>query len=252
MNFGETCHLKRCDMVTAWTMLLLCCYNCDSTQQHYDFTQFEYVLWRHTIHEWVMNIHYQTWIAQGRFTNIILTPSKQWDVYDDIKNIAWVTVNNDFWVTSEAICQWFSRVTKSRVKIIVRHSWKSLANRITSDPKIVIHGNECIILFLTCYFMSWNTQFCQKPSSIAYFATVAKDGLFWLRIVTSPQLICVITRTRDTSIVASYLSIVLARANWRKGDLHEWITTVNIDFSPPGIYGIACKKSNSHHTIFTA
>ena len=35
------------------------------------------------------------------------------------------------------------------------HEWKSLANRITSDPKIVIHGNECIILFLTRYLMSW-------------------------------------------------------------------------------------------------
>ena len=46
-----------------------------------------------------------------------------------IKNNAWVTVNNDFWVTSEA-------------------------NRITSDPNIVIHGNECIILFLTRCFMS--------------------------------------------------------------------------------------------------
>ena len=34
------------------------------------------------------------------------------------------------------------------------HEWKSLANRFTSDPKIVIHGNECIILFLTRYFMS--------------------------------------------------------------------------------------------------
>ena len=34
-------------------------------QQHYDVTQFEYVLWRHTMHEWVMNIHYKTWIAQG-------------------------------------------------------------------------------------------------------------------------------------------------------------------------------------------
>ena len=44
---------------------------------------------------------------------------------DDIKNNAWVTVNNDFWVTSEAICQWFSRVTKSRVKIIGKshHEW---------------------------------------------------------------------------------------------------------------------------------
>ena len=37
----------------------------------------------------------------------------------DIKNNAWVTVNNDFWVTSEAICQ------SSRVKIIGKspHEW---------------------------------------------------------------------------------------------------------------------------------
>ena len=65
----------------------------------------------------------------------------------DIKNNAWVTVNNDFRVTSEAICQRFSRVTKSRVKIMGKshHKW----------PQIVIHGNECIILFLTRYLMSW-------------------------------------------------------------------------------------------------
>ena len=30
----------------------------------------------------------------------------------------------------------------------LRHSWKSLANRITRDPKIVIHGNSCIILYI--------------------------------------------------------------------------------------------------------
>ena len=44
---------------------------------------------------------------------------------NDIKNNAWVTVNNDFLVTSEVICQWFSRVTKSRVKIIGKspHEW---------------------------------------------------------------------------------------------------------------------------------
>ena len=35
------------------------------------------------------------------------------------------------------------------------HKWKSLANRIMSDPKIIIHGNEFIILFPTRYFMSW-------------------------------------------------------------------------------------------------
>ena len=44
---------------------------------------------------------------------------------EDLKNNAWVTVNKDFWVTSEAICQWFSLVTKSRVKIIGKshHEW---------------------------------------------------------------------------------------------------------------------------------
>ena len=86
MNLGETCQLKRRDLVTVWrTMLLLCCYHCDWMQQHYDVTQFEYILWRHTIHEWVMNIHYKTWIAQGRFTNMILTPSKQWGGCDKRK-----------------------------------------------------------------------------------------------------------------------------------------------------------------------
>ena len=34
----------------------------------------------------------------------------------------------------------------------LRHSWKSSANRLTRDPKIVIHGNSCIILyFLNLY-----------------------------------------------------------------------------------------------------
>ena len=66
---------------------------------------------------------------------------------EDIKNNAWVTVNNDFLVTSGVICQWFSWVTKSQVKIIGKspHEW----------PKIVIHGNKYIILFLTRYFITW-------------------------------------------------------------------------------------------------
>ena len=48
----------------------------------YDVMWFEYVLWSHTMLEWVMNIHYQTWIAQGHFTNIIHTPWKQWGMCD--------------------------------------------------------------------------------------------------------------------------------------------------------------------------
>ena len=30
----------------------------------------------------------------------------------------------------------------------LRHSWKLLANRLTRDPKIVVHGNSCIILYV--------------------------------------------------------------------------------------------------------
>ena len=44
-------------------------------------------------------------------------------------------MNNDFGVTREAICQWFFT------------SDELLANRLTRDPKIVIHGNSCIILY---------------------------------------------------------------------------------------------------------
>ena len=61
LSLGETCHLKGRDMLTVWrTVLLLSCYHCDSTRQHYDVTQFVNILWRRTMHEWVMNIHYKT------------------------------------------------------------------------------------------------------------------------------------------------------------------------------------------------
>ena len=59
-----------------------------------------------------------------------------------------------------------------------------------------------------------------KQSSIAHFAIVAKDRIFWLSIGTSPRLICDVKWTQSTGIVTSYLSIVLTRANWRKGELH--------------------------------
>ena len=41
------------------------------------------LLFRNTMQEWVMNIHYHTWIAKGRFINISRTPSKQWGVCDN-------------------------------------------------------------------------------------------------------------------------------------------------------------------------
>ena len=57
--------------------------------------------------------------------------------------LPWIRIFCHEWGDSAMI----SRVTKSRVKIIAEspHEWQ----------KILIHGNECIILFLTRHFMSW-------------------------------------------------------------------------------------------------
>ena len=67
----------------------------------------------------------------------------------------------------------------------------------------------CFMSYTLLYDL--NTQFYQKQLSIADFTIVAKDGLFWHSIVTSPQLICYVTWKWGTSIVAPYSSIVIAR-----------------------------------------
>ena len=69
------------------------------------------------------------------------------DIKEDIKNNAWITVNKDFFgqewgIFANDFHKWQS------------HEWKSLANHITSDQKIVIPSNKCTILFLTHYYMS--------------------------------------------------------------------------------------------------
>ena len=125
------------------------------------------------------------------------------------------------------------------IEVTSKNHWQ-ITSQVTK--KIIIHGNKCIILSLTCYFLSWTHNSTKKKSLIAHFAIVTKDGLFWLSIVTSLQLICDVTRARGTSIVTSYSMIVLACANWLKGDLHKWTTAVNIDFSLPSIHGWACKS----------
>ena len=56
-------------------------------------------------------------------------------------------MNDDFLVTSEVIFM--------SDEVPIENHWQN-ASRVTK--KIVIHGIECIILFLTCLFMSW-TQF---------------------------------------------------------------------------------------------
>ena len=126
----------------------------------------------------------------------------------NIKNNAWVTVNNDFWVMSEAICQWFSRVTKSQVKIIAEslHEWQKSLFAVTKVLSYYLH----VIL---CH--EHTDPLSSELSSSANFAIVSKGSLFWLTIVKSLQLICDVMWTRDTGIVTSYSSIVIACANWQ-------------------------------------
>ena len=71
----------------------------------------------------------------------------------DIRDNTWVTMDNDFSVMSEVIWQWFSRVMKSRVKIIAELSENHC--RIASRVTKCYHCNKCIISFPPCYFMSW-------------------------------------------------------------------------------------------------
>ena len=101
---------------------------------------------------------------------------------DDIKNNAWVTVNEDFLVTSRVICQWFS-----------------LAKHLTSDQKSLFTVTNVLFYFLHAILYLEHTVPLQ--TIIAHFAIVVRDGLFWLDIVTSSQLICDVTRTRGTGIV---------------------------------------------------
>ena len=65
----------------------------------------------------------------------------------------------------------------------LRHSWQSLANRLTRDPKIVIQGNSCINLYL---FTQWvrvieqgkseGLDSCDRPSNLTQ--TGFKSSIF--------------------------------------------------------------------------
>ena len=87
------------------------------------------------------------------------------------------------WYKEQCMLPWIT-IFGSRVRRFANnfrewrsHEWKSLANRITSDPKIVI-GNECIILFLTRYLMSWTNNYRSLISSLSLW-TVFSDLELW-------------------------------------------------------------------------
>ena len=88
--------------------------------------------------------------------------------------LMWFEITNKYFgATSEVICQWFSRVTKSPVKMISKshHEW----------AKNVNDGNEYIILFLTRYFMSW-THSSTKTIIDRSSRHSRKEGIFNLAL----------------------------------------------------------------------
>ena len=82
------------------------------------------------------------------------------------KKNTFVTLNNDFCVSRDAIYQWFH----SRL----RHSWKSLANRPTRDPKSVYTVTHALF-FIS---MAYQIQTCKKRLEYEekYFELVSMWG----------------------------------------------------------------------------
>ena len=131
-------------------------------------------------------------------------------------------------------------------EVASENHWE-IASRVTQ--KSLFTATNILFYFLHAILYP-ERMMSLKQWPIAYLFIVAKDGVFWLSIAKSPQLICDVRRTIGTSIMRSYSSIVLARANWRKGDLRKWTTTANIDFSPPVFTAWRVTKHN-YNTLFT-
>ena len=134
-----------------------------------------------------------------------------WAPSQYIKNNAWVTVTEDFFVTSEAIWQWFHEWWS--------HEWKSLPNRLTSDKKILIHSNECIILFLTRYFMSW-THISAKNYHRVLISPLLPMAAFSDRALWRHHNWSVTSCEREILVLWRHICLLSLHANWRKGDLH--------------------------------
>ena len=131
--------------------------------------------------------------------------------------------------------------------ITSKNHWR-MSTRVT---QIVIHGKPFITSFLKrlkSSFMPWTHKHTKK-NHWSLITRMAKESHFLPCIEASPQFKCDATQTRSNCIMTSYSSIVLARAKWRKVDIRYLLTEVSIDFPPPNIHGVACKR-DTHMPIY--
>ena len=120
---------------------------------------------------------------------------------------------------------------------VFSHEWKSSPNHLTRDKNSVFVITHTLFCFLHAILFPDRAHKRAKTIIDCPFRSF-RQGRSFLTLIPD------VKRTRDVVIVRTYSSIVFARANWHKGELHLWITTVNIDFPPPGIHSLACKKQD--------
>ena len=104
------------------------------------------------------------------------------------------------------------------------HEWGDLPMTFTSEA--AISENHCRIASRVTQKLlfkinrtishSWHVIFTAGTVDYVFIYT---ETFFWPSIVMSPQLTRGVTKTRGTSTVTSYPSIV-AHTNWRKVDIH--------------------------------
>ena len=110
--------------------------------------------------------------------------------------------------------------------------WKSLANHITNDQKIVIHDSECIISFLyaiLCYKHN-SAKKNNRRSLISPLSpkTVLPDLALWRHHSWT-----VMSREREVLALWCYIRPLFFHEQiGAKTVFISGITTVNIDFSP--------------------
>ena len=75
----------------------------------------------------------------------------------------------------------------------LRHSWKSLANRLTRDPKIVIHGNSCIILYISHVWHKHKTRELLKYNMFYLWDTVYQQGLTPIAAWENDHVYCLLS-----------------------------------------------------------
>ena len=115
----------------------------------------------------------------------------------------------------------FNHLSPNWWSIFLNITSKSLANRITSDQRVVIHGNKCLILFLTRYFMSWTHNSAKKGNHRLLISPVS------LRTVFSDLALW---RHHSWSVTSRELEVLALWQNIRGLFLHAQIGT-NIIFT---------------------